>query len=176
MRAVLVVLALTLVAAAPAAASGGRVVTTCDRQSQAAFQGAYRDADNLVVGPLAWIGARAPHTGGANAGEFRWKHQLLVQPGHRVTVRIGAAAAGFAGLTYNFQGWGFARSHRTVVFQACPRSRAASRSDRGPVTFWSGGISATVGAGCVPVEIRIDRGPVRHRTIALGAARCAQGA
>jgi hypothetical protein len=59
---------------------------------------------------------------------------------------------------------------RTVVFRACPASKAQSRVNGRPVTFWSGGIVATRASICLPVEIRIDRGPVRRRTIALNAS------
>ena len=156
----------------PAEAGDGRLVRTCSSQSQAYFPGAYRSRDNLVLGPLAWLGANMVHDDGAYGSAYRWKHPVLVRPGRTVSLRIGAAARGFAGLSYDFQGWSFARTARTVVFQGCLRAKARSRTDGRPVTFWSGGIVSTRGSACVPIEIRIDRGAVRRRTLALGDARC----
>ncbi|HEX6713750.1 MAG TPA: hypothetical protein VF066_10205 [Thermoleophilaceae bacterium] len=161
-----------LAAFAPAAdASGGRAVMTCASQSSTYFPGAFRDSANVVIGPLAWLFARdQADTDGAYGDGFRWKHPVLVRPGHTVAMRMGAAAKDFAGFAYDHAGGSaFGESERTVVFKACSRSKAASRTDGKPVTFWSGAIVATRGSICLPVEIRVDRGPVRRRTIALNA-------
>jgi hypothetical protein len=91
-----------------------------------------------------------------------------VRPTHTVTVRIGAAARGFARLTYTAVGWSYSRAVRTVVFKACPAAKAQSNTDGRPVTFWSGGIVLQRPAACVSVEIRIDRGPIRRRAVAIG--------
>ncbi|HEX4734250.1 MAG TPA: hypothetical protein VH247_07545 [Thermoleophilaceae bacterium] len=148
-------------------------VIGCAHQSGAEFPGAYRDPANLSVGPLAWAGARAHgDADGSLGGGFRWKQPVLVRPGHTVTIRVAAPAASFARLSYaHAGGWAFRGGVRKVVFRACSATKAMSRTDGRPVTFWSGGIVATRGSICLPVEIRIDRGPVRRRTIALNA-RC----
>jgi hypothetical protein len=171
-RALLVALAACALAPTTADAAGGRVVMTCAHQSSAGFPGAFRSADSLVVGPLAWTGVNQNATyDGAYESGYRWKNPLLIRPKHAVTVRIGAAAMGFAGLAYDHEGgWSFAQSERTVVFKSCSRRRAKSRVDGRPVTFWSGGIVSTRTAVCVPVEIRVDGGPLRRRSIGLGTA------
>jgi hypothetical protein len=164
--------ALALAIPVAASAAGGRVVMHCSEQSTAGFPGAYRDSNNLVVGPLAWVFVKSNATyDGAYEGGYRWKNPMLVRPGHVVTMRIGAAAKDFAGLAFDHDGgWDFARSERTVVFRACPRAKATSRVDGRPVTFWSGGIVSTRTGVCVPVEIRVDRGAVRRRSVGLGAS------
>jgi hypothetical protein len=145
----------------------------CSHQSAAEFPGAYRDPANLALGPLVWAGARANgDADGSLGGGFRWKQPVLVRPGHTVTMRVGASGASFARLSYTHtDGWAFSGGVRKVVFRACSAAKAMSRSDGRPITFWSGGIVATRGSMCLPVEIRIDRGPVRRRTIALNG-RC----
>src|SRR3954462_1088471 len=97
----------------------------CANQSGAEFPGAYRDPANLVVGPLAWVGARGQaDADGSLDGGYRWKQPVLVRPGHKVTIRVGAAAAGFARLTYTHgSGWAFGGGVRAVTFHACSRSR-----------------------------------------------------
>ena len=145
----------------------------CSNQSGADFPGAYRDRANLVVGPFAWVGARRGNSDGAYKDVYRWKQPVLLKPGHTATLRIGAAARGFAGITYGpGSGWSFAGTTSRVSFRACSSATAQSRSDGRPVTFWSGGIVLTRPKACVPVEIRIDRGPVRRRVVAYGGADC----
>jgi hypothetical protein len=166
--------ALGLALAPSAAAAEQRATADCADQASTTFPGAYGDPSNLVVGPLAWLGARGNgNADGRLGGGYRWKLPVLGRPGHRVSLRIGAAAASFARLKYvhSAGGWDFSGGTRTVLFRACSAARAMSRTDGRPVTFWSGGVVATRGSICLPVEIRIDRGPVRRRTIALNA-RC----
>jgi hypothetical protein len=170
--AVLAVAAASLAFVTLASAAGGRAVMRCTHQSTAGFPHAYSDPTNVVVGPLAWIGAQrnAGYDGAYELG-YRWKNPVLVRPGHTVTMRIGAAAKDFAGLAYDHDGgWRYADSERTVVFNACSRSKASSRVDGRPVTFWSGGIVSTRTAVCVPLEFRVDRGAVRRRSIGLGTS------
>ena len=166
-RVALITAALVLASASPAAADG-RMVMRCSQQSGAGFPGAYADPGNLVVGPFAWMGANRQNFDGAYGGAYRWKQPVLVRPGHTVTLRIAAAARDFARLTYTATGWSFSRAVRTVVFEACSRSKAQSRADGRPVTFWSGGTVLTRPAACVPVEIRIDGGAVKRRAVATG--------
>jgi hypothetical protein len=171
--ALLIPIGFALLGLAPTAVAADRRVTmTCAQQSEAAFPRAYRSPVNMVVGPLAWIGAHnnAGYDGAYESG-YRWKNPVVVRPGHTVTMRIGAAAKTFAGLTYDHDGgWSFGKAERTVVFKACSRARAASRVDGKPVTFWSGGIVSTRTAVCVPIEFRVDDGAVRRRSIGLGAS------
>ena len=157
-----------LASASPATAADGQKVMRCSQQSGASFPGAYGDRGNLVVGPFAWMGARRQDGDGANGDTYRWKQPVLVRPGHTVTLRGGAAARGFARLTYTAAGWSFSRAVRTVVFKACPAAKAHSTTDGRPVTFWSGGIVMKRPAACVPVEIRVDEGPIRRRAVAIG--------
>lgn len=157
-----------LASASPATAADGRKIMRCSQQSGAGFPGAYADQGNLVVGPFAWLGARRNNFDGAYEGGYRWKQPVLVRPGHTATLRIGAAARGFARLTYTAVGWSFSRAVRTVTFKSCPAAQAKSTTDGRPVTFWSGGIVLTRPSACVPVEIRIDGGPIRRRAVPIG--------
>jgi hypothetical protein len=140
----------------------------CSMQSGADFPGAFQDPRNLVAGPFAWLGARAGYVDGEYGDVYRWKQPVLLRPGHTVRLTVGAVAR----LTYDFDGWSFARGERTVVFRACSARRAMSHSDGRPVTFWSGGIVMKRQNACVPVEIRIDHRPVRRRVVAYGNADC----
>ena len=172
---VAVVTVVTAALPAVASASGGRAVARCSQQSTADFPGAFSDPANLVVGPFAWLGARRGRIDGAYKGRYRWKQPVLVQPGHRVTLRVAMRAAGLAGLVYAGVGgdWDFARTVRVMSFHSCSQDKASSHSSGQAVTFWSGGIVLTRSPACVPVMIRIDRGPVQRRTVAMGpGARC----
>lgn len=146
----------------------------CSSQSGADFPAAYSDRANLVVGPFAWVGARRGNSDGAYKDVFRWKQPVLVKPGHTATLKVGEGARRFAGLAYGDHGagWSFPSTVSRVTFRACPSTTAQSRTDGKPVTFWSGGIVLTRRKACVPVEIRIDRRPVRRRVLAYGDARC----
>ena len=166
MRRLLTVACATAALAGPvptAAASGGRLVRTCADRSDATFPGAYRDPGNIVIGPLAWLWANEQDDDGAYNGAYRWKVPVLVRPRHTVTLRIAAAAQDFAGLSFAARGWDYADSNRTLVFRSC-RSRRP--------TFFAGGVSSTRALGCLPVEIRIDRGAVRRRVLSLAGADC----
>ena len=166
MRRCLMVACVTAALAAPvptASAAGGRLVNTCADRSDATFPGAYRDPHNVVIGPLAWLWANNQDGDGAYNGAYRWKAPVLVRPRHTVTLRIGAAARSFAGLAFATRGWDYADSDRTVVFRSCNGRRP---------TFWAGGVVSTRALGCLPVEIRIDRGAVRRRVLSLAGADC----
>lgn len=166
MRGLLILACITAALAGPiasASASGGRLVNTCADRSSAAFPGAYKDPDNLVVGPLAWLWAKRQDDDGSYQDGYRWKVPVLVRPRHTVTLRIGAAAQSFAGLSFAARGWEYADSNRTVVFRSCRGRRA---------TFFAGGVASTRPLGCLPVEIRIDGGAVRHRTLSFAGADC----
>jgi hypothetical protein len=142
------------------------VVETCSGQSGASFPHAFTSRDNLVVGPLALIGAGRPtdaqtvHRFGGN------KFPAVVAAGHRVTIELTRGTRRFASL-----GWGplpqgarlTARDgHRVVTFRSCGRDDAASDADGRPVTFWSGFVLASR-PGCVQLRIWVDGEPAPRR-------------
>ena len=67
-------LAVCVLAVVPACASAAepRAVVGCSQQSSTSFPGAYRDASSLVIGPMAWLGARAADDadGAINGGDL----------------------------------------------------------------------------------------------------------
>jgi hypothetical protein len=76
------------------------VIVDCARRSEANFPGAFAKPRNLVVGPLALVGAGDP-TSASVVREFGGnKFPLLVKAGHIVTVRLPRAVRSFAGLAY----------------------------------------------------------------------------
>jgi hypothetical protein len=113
----------------------------CARQSIASFAGAFTSRDNLVVGPLALIGA-GRFTDPSVVKEYDGnKFPALVRAGRTVTVKV---ARGSASLFYAKNGGGVltetrvADGDRAVTFRACGPRRAGSEADGDPVTFWSG--------------------------------------
>ena len=166
-------------APSPARAAAATKSVGCANRSIANFPGAYRNARNLVVGPLALVGARAMADEPEDSlRKIGWsKHPLLLRAGRRVVVRIGATARAHARLVYG--------SHRegepelqdlpsAIRFTACRRGqRSGSRSDGRPVTFWSGGFEFGEKIPlCVPLRIVVDGGKPRRRTVSLGAGKC----
>jgi hypothetical protein len=144
----------------------------CGRRSGASFPGAYTSPRNLVLGPLALVGA-GEATPAEVVREFGGnKFPLLVKAGHTVTIRIRGGARRFAGLAYGGLGrrplpQGEIR-HRhaahTMTFVACRR--------RGPVTFWSGFVVMRR-PGCVRLDVYVDRDPSpRPAVIDMGSGRC----
>ena len=167
----------SLAAIAPAASAGSSPPTTgavesCSGQSGASFPHAFTSRDNLVVGPLALIGARR-FTDAQTVDRFGGnKFPAVVAAGHRVTIELTRSTRRFASL-----GWGplpqgsrlTARDgHRVVTFRSCGRDDAASDADGRPVTFWSGFVLASR-PGCVPLRIWVDGEPAPRRArLALG--------
>src|SRR5829696_1787126 len=113
------------------------VVETCSTRSMADFPGAYSDPHNVVVGPLALVGAA--HTPARTVREYGGnKFPLLVETGHRVTVALSQETRRVAGLGYGPlpQGVELAPSdgHRVVTFKACRRGKdSGSNADGRPV-------------------------------------------
>ena len=143
------------------------VVENCSTRSEASFPGAFSDPDNVVVGPLALVGAS--HTPPETVREFGGdKFPALVRAGHRVTVELSRATRRVAGLGYGPRPQGVELSprdgHRVVTFVACRRGS--------PVTFWSGFV-LTRSPRCVPIRVWVDgeRSP-RHTTLRMGVRRC----
>jgi hypothetical protein len=152
------------------------VVVSCATQSGANFPGAFTSPHNLVVGPLALVGA-------GGTPQFVWdstgkegfqKFPLLVRESHRVTVEQSRRTRRGAGLAYGPlpQGEVHLRdTHRVVTFIAC-RSGSASRADGRPVTFWSGGVQAR-SPRCVPLLVWVDQqSSPRRAVIRLGVRNC----
>jgi hypothetical protein len=150
------------------------VTEDCGTRSEADFGPAFGDPANLVVGPLAMIGA-AEFTPSSVVRRFRGqKYPLLVKARHSVTIEVPAAARTFAGLGYGPLPQGeitLERAHPRVTFIACPEGSGSSAE--GPVTFWSGALVAEE-PHCVPLDVFVDGEVVPRRVfIALGV-RCAR--
>jgi hypothetical protein len=148
------------------------VTEDCGTRSEADFGPAFGDPANLVVGPLAMIGA-AEFTPASVVRRFRGqKYPLLVKAGHSVTIEVPAGARAFAGLGYGPLPQGeitLERAHPGVSFIAC--GEGSGSSAEGPVTFWSGALVADE-PHCVPLDVFVDGELVPHRVfIALGV-RC----
>jgi hypothetical protein len=166
-------LAASLTALAPAASANAAdrpigVIETCAHQSGASFPHAFTSRYNLVVGPLAMMGA-GRFTPAATVLEFDGnKFPLLVAAGHRVTIELTPGTGRFASLAYGSHS---RAGHRVMTFRSCDRKHADSDADGKPVTFWSGFVQATR-PGCVRLRIWVDREPTPRRArIELGA-RC----
>ena len=153
------------------------VVESCATQSGADFPGAFTSARNLVLGPLALVGA-------GGTPQFVWdstgkegfqKFPLLVREKHRVTLELSRRTRRGAGLAYGPlpQGEVHLRdTHRVVTFIACRSGGSASRVDGQPVTFWSGSVLAR-SPRCVPFLVWVDRNPApRRAVIRLGVRNC----
>lgn len=153
------------------------VVENCRTQSGARFPGAFTSPRNLVVGPLALIGAGGtPQFVSDSTGtEGFQKFPLLVKENHRVTVELSQRTRRGAGLAYGPLPQGEVRlpdAHRLVTFIACRNGKSASRADGQPVTFWSGSVLAR-SPRCVPLLVWLDNRPAPRRTvIRLGVRNC----
>ena len=146
----------------------------CGTRSEADFGPAFGDSANLVVGPLAMIGA-GEFTPASVVRRFRGqKYPLLVKAGHSVTIEVPAGARTFAGLGYGPLPQGeitLERAHPRVTFIACEEQSGSSAE--GPVTFWSGAVVADE-PHCVPLDVFVDGEAAPRRVfIALGV-RCAR--
>jgi hypothetical protein len=146
-------------------------VADCSTRSWADFGGAFTDSANLVVGPLAVVGAGGPTAAAVVKTHGGQKFPLLVRPGHIVTVQVPAGARGFAALGYGSLPQGeirFRDGHNTVTFLACGTDEPSGSSADGPVTFWSGFVLARRRA-CIPLEVYVDDEPAPRRVgIELG--------
>ena len=175
----------TATPAARPAMSGGTVrerphgvVEDCSTRSAAPFPGAFTNPRNLVVGPLALIGAAGTPSVVSNSTdtEVFQKFPLLVRNGHRVTVELSPSTRRGAGLGYGPlpQGETYLRdTHRLVTFTACRHGQGSgSTADGRPVTFWSGSVLARL-PRCVRLLVWVDaeRSP-RRAVIRLGVPNC----
>jgi len=162
-----------LIPGAAGAAGTGRA--TCAHQSGATFAA---DADDLVVGPLRFVGLRAiADVDASNLVQHGgWKSPAVLRAGHVATVSVDRAARSRVRLDYLHTGSdAFAALPHTVRFVACGRGRSMSTLDGKPVTFWSGFFrttSTTPTPGCLPLTFRIDGGPPRHRRLPVAGGSC----
>lgn len=180
----------TAVAVAAAASAGAEtaskrptgVVLGCSMQSgNGAGSSQFKNRWNLVVGPLAMMGAAA--NPGYYSDSFGGnKFPLLVWGGHRVTVELSRQTRRGASLFYGRFPKGlrdYRDGYRVVTFIACRRGEVpGSPSDLGsiadgwPVSFWSGGVLVR-SPRCVPLLIWVDDEPSpRRAVIHLGVRRC----
>jgi hypothetical protein len=157
------------------------VVADCSkRSSQGQGHGnlnAWRAARNLVVGPLAMVGA-AEIPGTYHGGFHGNKFPLYLLAGHRVTLSLTPRTRGHAGIAYGPlpQGdVGVAEAHRVLTLIACRRGEYSPNSGgpAGRASFWAGGIVADA-PRCVPLLMWVDkeRAP-RRAVIHLGVTDCA---
>ena len=151
------------------------VVENCSTRSEASFPGAFTEPANVVVGPLALMGAgyTPPEVVREYGGN---KFPALVRAGDRVTVELSRATRRVAGLGYGPLPEGVELTprdgHRVVTFVACRRGRrSGSDADGAPVTFWSGFV-LTRSPRCVPIRVWVDgeRSP-RRTTLRMGVRR-----
>lgn len=163
----------------PAAASGPErpigARETCATRSLAEFAGAFTNRANLVVGPLAMIGAGA-YTPPAVVREFGGnKFPVLVRAGHRVMLELSPATRRTAALGYGLLPQGELRvadGHRVVTFVACkPSIDSGSDADGAPVTFWSGFLLADT-PQCVRLRVWVDRERAPRRAAVPLGRRC----
>jgi hypothetical protein len=143
----------------------------CSTRSEADFPGAYKRAENLVVGPLAMIGAGGD-TSAATVERFGGnKFPVLVRAGHTVTISVPNTIRATASLGYGPlpQGQVSARDgHGTVTFVACRQDQPSQSRADGPVTFWSGFVFATQ-PSCVPLDVYVDAAKTAQRVgLSLG--------
>lgn len=156
------------------------VVSDCSkRSSQGQGRGdlsAWKAARNLVVGPLAMVGA-AEIPGGYNAAAHGAKFPLYLLAGHRVTLSLPRGTRGHAGIAYGPlpQGdVGVDEAHRVLTLIACRRGEYSPSLGRpaGRASFWAGGIVADA-ARCVPLLIWVDNERMpRRAVIHLGVTGC----
>ena len=153
-------------------------IESCATQSGATFLHAYTSPRNLVVGPLALIGAGgSPSFVRNSAGnEGFQKFPLLVRADHRVTIELSRSTRLGAALAYGSlpQGETYLRhTHRVVSFIACSRGEPSeSSADGQPVTFWSGSILAR-SPRCIALLLWVDSEPSpRRAVIRLGVPSC----
>ncbi len=136
----------------------GEASEDCSTRSEASFPGAFTNPRNLVVGPLALVGAAS--TDAATVREFGGnKFPALVKAGHTVTVRLVHRRKGLAYGPLP-QGETMLRdTYRSVTFVACRRA----------VTFWSGAV-LTPAPSCILLDVYID-GATRARRVGLPLGR-----
>jgi hypothetical protein len=148
------------------------VEATCSTRSYARFPGAYRAEENLVVGPLALVGAGAKTSARTIADVGGNKFPALVRRGHRVTLQIPLSARAIAALGYGPLPQGeitLANAHDTVTFESCRPGDSSRGHD--PATFWSGAV-VTPEPACVPLDVYVDGEPTPTRVLLEMGVSC----
>jgi hypothetical protein len=153
------------------------VVEDCSSRSEADFPGAYLSGgDNVVVGPLALVGAAYTET--ETIREFGDdKLFALLRPGHRVTLALPPGRRRVAALGYGplpeLVELKPRDGIRAVTFVSCPPGeRSGSTADGEPVTLWVGFILASR-PQCLPISVWVDDDPTPRRALLrLGVERC----
>ncbi len=152
------------------------VVVDCSSRSAASFSGAYSGDDNVVVGPLALLGAA--YTDPETVREFGGdKIMALLRPGHRVTIALPRGIREVAALGYGplpeLTELTPRDGHRAVTFVPCaPGKRSGSTVDEEPVTLWSGFVLASSPV-CVPIAVWVDHeASPRRAVLRMGVDRC----
>ena len=153
------------------------VVEDCSSQSSTGFGDEYADPGNVVVGPLAMLGAA--HTPESTVREFGGEKILvLVRTGHRVTLALPAGTPRGASLGYGPLPQGVELrprdGHRVVTFEACETAEASwSKANGEPVTFWSGFV-LVASPRCVPLDVWVDEETAPRRvSLPMGVPECA---
>jgi hypothetical protein len=150
------------------------VMENCNTRSEADFGRAFIDSANLVLGPLAMVGAGA-FTPPSVVRRFRGeKFPLLVKAGHRVTIEVPPSARTFVALGYGPLPEGeitLEVAHERVTFIACAPGETSGSSAGGPVTFWSGALVANE-PHCVPLDVFVDGERKPSRVFVELGARC----
>jgi hypothetical protein len=181
-RLIVAVLAVALLAPAAAQAKSGRVVEPCEgRNFGGAFPSAYSDVGrNIVVGPLVLAGGNS-HTDLSPASINRFggdKLAVLLLANRTASVRISKAlrptAAGYVAAPLSEANFAAGGGTRKLLFKSCPPETPRTNVvENRRVTFWMNWISV-VAPVCVYLNIRINGGPVRKRTMSMGAGACPQ--
>ena len=159
--------------------SRGVVADCSKRSSQGQGRGdlnAWRAARNLVVGPLAMVGA-AEIPGGYQTAFHGNKFPLYLLAGHQVTLSLPRGTRGHAGIAYGplpEGDVGVAEAFRVVTFITCRRGQYSPNlgGPAGRASFWAGGVVSDA-PRCVPLLIWVDseRTP-RRAVIHLGVTDC----
>lgn len=151
------------------------VMETCGTRSEAPFGREYANPRNLVVGPLAMLGAGDFTPPSVVRRVHGNKFPLLVRAGHTVKIEVAPEARAFAALGYGPLPQGLITldvAHPSVTFVACARGENSGSTAGGrPVTFWSGGLVADE-PYCVPLDVYVDEDPTGQRVSVELGARC----
>jgi len=157
------------------------VVADCAKGGLGGGQGhgnlnAWKSRWNLVVGPLAMVGA-AGIPGGYHDGFHGNKFPMYLLAGHRVTLSLTRDTRRRAGIAYGPLPQGdvrVAEAHRVLTLIACRRGEYSPNSGgpAGRASFWAGGIVADA-PRCVPLLFWVDdETRPRRAVIHLGVRDC----
>lgn len=123
---------------------------------------------DLVIGPLRYPRLRlgfsdAPPFTSPNYGAgYFYKVGTRLAAGSLATVMIGSSASRYAALVGTSSPQ---NGDQAITYRSCAKP--------GFLSWWPGGF-LLLGRknGCVPLEVAIDGGPIRHVVVSLAAGRC----